>query len=244
MSDHPFADVIKIPVKQSGARRRPGQKLPQVLAEGEKPTVSSVADAPSSMPVPAAPSRWRGGAPPYVQLRVMRRIGRGRLVESLRHSEDERLLKFLALLEDPRNANLELRDLYQRCKLSVLDILGAFRRYQLDLAMVELFEQLPELTRDSVKVALSRMGNCKRCDGEGVVDKAKDGTGGRKCPECKGKKSVRVAGDSAARNLVMEAAGVVGRRSVTIQAGKGHGAGDFESDISNVVVVPAREVKE
>ena len=54
------------------------------------------------------------------------------------------------------------------------DLLGAFRRFQLDLAMLDLFEWLPAVSRDAARVALSRRGNCRRCDGLKKVQDATD----------------------------------------------------------------------
>ena len=62
------------------------------------------------------------------------------------------------------------------------------------------------------------------------------------CPECRGKGYVRVPGDAAARAAVLDAAGVTGKKQVIRVPVFGDEA--FETDISRVVVVPAREVKE
>jgi hypothetical protein len=132
--------------------------------------------------------------------------------------------------------------IYRECGLSVLDLLSAFRRFQLDLAMLDLFESLPAVSRDAARVALSRRGNCRRCDGLKRVQDAEDGPY-RMCPECRGRGYVRVPGDAAARAVVMEAAGITGKKAV-VQVNHKFGDEAFESDISRVVVVPAREVKE
>jgi hypothetical protein len=177
-----------------------------------------------------------------VKARVMRRLGRDRLLECLRYCDDKRLLRFAHAIADPANSDRELDVIYRECGLSVLDLLSAFRRFQLDLAMLDLFESLPAVSRDAARVALSRRGNCRRCDGLKRVQDEKEGAF-RMCPECRGRGYIRVPGDPQARAVVMEAAGITGKRAV-VQVTHKFGDEAFESDISRVVVVPAREVKE
>ena len=239
---HPFADLVdvgRLIVRRHGAVRVRRQE--QDVCEA--PPVNGSTDTPPAPVIPDAPFPGVSLVTKAdVKARVMRRLGRDRLLECLRYCDDKRLLRFAHAIADPANNDRELDQIYRECGLSVLDLLSAFRRFQLDLAMLDLFESLPAVSRDAARVALSRRGNCRRCDG---LKRVQDAEGGpyRMCPECRGRGYVRVPGDAAARAVVMEAAGITGKRAV-VQVTHKFGDEAFESDISRVVVVPAREVKE
>jgi hypothetical protein len=251
---HPFADLVELgglfkPRPVRVRRETPDEELPGQADAGPAAVLVGEKDA-SSVPQDANPSPAPDAPFPDtalvtkadVKARVMRRLGRDRLLECLRYCDDRRLLRFAHALADPANNDRELDAIYRECGLSVLDLLSAFRRFQLDLAMIDLFEALPAVSRDAARVALSRRGNCRRCDG---LKRVQDAEGGpfRMCPECRGRGYVRVPGDAAARAVVMDAAGVTGKKAV-VQVNHRFGDEAFESDISRVVVVPAREVKE
>ncbi len=263
---HPFADLVDT---HTLSRRRNGPVKPRKEVSEELPDDEASPGQADAEPVSSALDREAGTSvitgdsssplapsPLFpvsgdlatkhdVKVRVMRRLGRDRLLECLRYCDDRRLLRFAHALADPANDERELDQVYRECGLSVVDLLGAFRRFQLDLAMLDLFEWLPAVSRDAARVALSRRGNCRRCDGLKKVPIAEDKPDGpsRMCPECRGKGYVRVSGDAAARAAVLDAAGVTGKKQV-VQVNHRFGAEAFESDISRVVVVPAREVKE
>jgi len=258
---HPFADLVDTHTlaRRKGPtrpRKEPQEEVSDADAPEDDPAVGTKGQvtAPSeeaevqSSPYPPSPI-----LSPFpvsgdlatkhdVKVRVMRRLGRDRLLECLRYCDDRRLLKFAHALADPQNNERDLDQIYRECGLSVVDLLGAFRRFQLDLAMIDLFEMLPAVSRDAARVALSRRGNCRRCDGLKKVQDEKDGPY-RMCPECRGDGWIRVPGDSQARAAVLDAAGLTGKKAV-IKVPLFPGDEAFETDISRVVVVPAREVKE
>ena len=82
--------------------------------------------------------------------------------------------------------------------LSSIDLLDAFRNFQLLRGIIEMSRVAPEIMADVAEDARSRMETCKGCQGEGTVNT-------RRCPQCEGEGLTRVPGDYRARKLIFQA---------------------------------------
>ena len=141
--------------------------------------------------------------------RVFESIGRNAMLDTLTAAQDPRAQHLLELMMDPQYRNFTFPKLCERSGLSVTQVLDLFRKYKLDLGMIEMSKQVPRIMRDVARDAQSTMAYCRRCDGTGEVP---DGDTERVCPACKGAGEVRITGNEKARQLVFEAFHLTGKR--------------------------------
>ncbi len=136
--------------------------------------------------------------------RLADNISQDEMVGALYSSTDERAVRLLQMMGDPAFAHFSLGKLCQRVGLTSIDLLNAFRNYQLLRGIVEMSRVVPEIMADVAEDARSRMGICKGCEGERTVNT-------RRCPQCEGDGQVRVPGDYRARKSMFEALGLIGK---------------------------------
>jgi hypothetical protein len=124
-------------------------------------------------------------------------ITQDEMVGSLYCSTDERAVQLLQMMTDPAYSRFTLGKLCQRVGLNSIDLLNAFRNYQLLRGIVEMSRVVPEVMADVAEDARSRMGICKGCQGKGLIDT-------RRCPQCEGAGVTRVPGDHRSRKLLFQ----------------------------------------
>ena len=139
---------------------------------------------------------------------IMKRLGenitRDEMVGALYSSTDERAVRLLQMMGDPAFANFSLGKLCQRVGLTTIDLLNAFRNFQLLRGILEMSRAVPEVMANVAEDARSRMETCKGCQGEGTVNT-------RRCPQCEGEGLTRVPGDHQSRKLLFQTLGLIGK---------------------------------
>ncbi len=139
---------------------------------------------------------------------IMKRLGenitRDEMVGALYSSSDERAVRLLQMRGDPAFAHFSLAKLCQRVGLTTIDLLNAFRNFQVLRGIIEMSRVAPEVMANVAEDARSRMETCKGCQGKGMIDT-------RRCPQCEGEGQVRVPGSHRARKLLFEALGLIGK---------------------------------
>jgi len=129
--------------------------------------------------------------------RLATTLSQDELVGALHSSADERAVRLLQMMGDPAFAQFSLGKLCQRVGLTSIDLLNAFRNYQLLRGIIEMSRVAPEIMADVAEDARSRMETCKGCQGEGMINT-------RRCPQCEGEGVARVPGDYRARKLMFQ----------------------------------------
>lgn len=140
--------------------------------------------------------------------RLATTLGNDEMVGALSSSADERVVRLAEMMIDPAYSRFTLGKLCQRVGLSSIDLLDAFRRYKMDMGIVEMSRRAPTIMADVAEDAQSRMEACKKCHGTGTVkDKNTEEMG--RCLHCAGQGQVRVPGDYRARKLMFQALGLI-----------------------------------
>ena len=117
-------------------------------------------------------------------------------------STDERAVRLLQMMTDPAYSRFTLAKLCERVGLTSMDLLDAFRNFQLLRGIIEMSRMAPEVMADVAEDARSRMETCKGCQGKGMINT-------RRCPQCEGEGLRRVSGDYRARKLMFQALGLI-----------------------------------
>ena len=124
--------------------------------------------------------------------------------------ENPRISGLINLLLDPDYRKVSLGKLCEKMGISTHEVVDHFRKTKLDQALLGMYDHVPEILEDTAIDAKSVERTCWKCFGEGEVKKDKDTL--VICPECAGSKRLRKPGDSDARKLVFETAGLAGKR--------------------------------
>lgn len=156
----------------------------------------------------------------------MSAVGKDEMVQALEHTHDPRHGKLAKLLVDPRRP-LTLVKACKEADVTLADFVEAFQKYQVHLGTVRLMRHIPQVMEDVGEDAKSRSEPCMRCDAWGYIKVGDDVVlqeeqpewvpdGNRLCPQCHGRKEVRVPGDKLARELVFEAVGLTGKKAPAV----------------------------
>lgn len=177
-------------------------------------------------------------------IRMEKNIKRDELASALsHHTEDNKSVSALVdRLLDPEYANVSLGTLCQRSGLSLHQLMDFFRKTKLDEGLIRAFKHVPDMLEDTAKDALRTEESCWKCQGDGeipVVGDDEDDEGEESkspCPECKGKGSIVVPGNTDARKLMFETAGLTGKRGPLIAQQFNLGTGvDSQEDVMKSV---------
>ncbi len=126
-------------------------------------------------------------------------VGRDKMLEVLDWSADQRAVALAAMLCDPAYRRFSFAKLCQRVGLRHVDVLDLFRRHQLDLAILRVSCRLPDVMRQTADDALSRMEDCRVCDGAGEIPVGKKM---KLCRACKGRGEIYTKGDLACQKII------------------------------------------
>ena len=80
-------------------------------------------------------------------------VGRDKMLEVLDWSADQRAVALAAMLCDPVYRRFSFAKLCQRVGLRYQDMLDLFRRYSLDLALLQMSTHLPDVMRQTAEDA-------------------------------------------------------------------------------------------
>lgn len=161
---------------------------------------------------------------------------------ALESSTDPKFVNFLAARINPLYKNHSLASLARKFNVTLADLDDLYRNYQLHVGMVRMMEHVPQVLVDVAEDAKSRIVVCSRCDGEGKLLDEKQNQ--RECPVCNGIGRVRQSGDKAARDLVFESIGLIGKRGpmVAIQNNFGLDSGLEDTLLSTAKLISATTV--
>ena len=134
--------------------------------------------------------------------RLATTLSQDEMAGALHSSTDERVHRLAEMMGDPAFAHFSLGKLCQRVGLTSIDLLNAFRNYQLLRGIVEMSRVAPEVMANVAEDARSRMEICKGCEGKGTVN-------ARRCPQCEGEGLTRVPGDHRSRKLMFQTLGLI-----------------------------------
>lgn len=169
---------------------------------------------------------------------------------ALDFSKDPKYQMLLVAINNPNLSTCTFPELCKRCNLSINDIAGVWRNYQLSRGMIQMMNHMPQVMEDVAVDAQSRTVTCVACGGLGKVQKVQAKTGRtleRICEKCRGDGKVRIMGDKDSRKLAFEAAGLLQSAQVNVntQVNVGGGLPSLEDEIGlaeKAFDVKAREV--
>lgn len=151
------------------------------------------------------------------------------------HTEgNPRVEALVARLLDPEYKDVALGTLCERVGLSIHQLMDFYRKTKMDEGVMRVHKHVPDILEDTAKDALRTEESCWKCQGEKEI---KDGEGKKSpCPECKGKGTIIVKGDTDARKLIFETVGLTGKKGPLIaqQFNLGGGADTQEDVMKNV----------
>lgn len=127
----------------------------------------------------------------------------------------------------------------KHCGITLPELMQEYGRYRTAQAIRIAMDRSPIIITHAADDAENRKVVCPRCDGFGTLDldmkedepKRKKATI-RTCPECEGVGRVTQSGDAEARKLVLEVAGIAGKKGPVVDARSvhyGHGVFSVES---------------
>lgn len=155
---------------------------------------------------------------------------------SLAAHADNRFRVFLARLSETRFKRYSLAAIAKGCNISLTEFADFWQKSQNMRTLALAQDGLFDVTSDIITDAKSKPMACERCDGFGwlyvdsdlaaqpgvrrLVPRDKESKQIRACPTCKGTCLVTKSGDTDSRRMLMDIAGVGGRKgsAVTINA--------------------------
>jgi len=163
-------------------------------------------------------------APAPVEM-FMNAVGRDEMVQALEHSGDPRMGRLVKLLMDVRPISVPAA--CRKASVTMVDFVEAYQKYKVHEGTVRLMKHIPQVMEDVGEDAKSKSEPCMRCDAWGYVKLREDEhlieeqpawvpEGNRICPQCHGRKEVRVPGDKLARELAFEAVGLTGKKAPAV----------------------------
>ncbi len=102
---------------------------------------------------------------------------------------------------EPAYRSFSFAKLCQRVGLRYQDMLDLFRRYSLDLALLQMSTHLPDVMRQTAEDARSRTEICGACAGAGEIPVGKKMM---LCRACEGRGERYIMGDWNCRKLIWE----------------------------------------
>ena len=117
----------------------------------------------------------------------------------------------------------------KRQGLTLIELMDTYGRYRTSQAIRVAMDRSPKIMTHTADDAENRMVVCSRCDGFGTldIDREEESVKRQKallrtCPECKGTGEVNQSGDSEARKLIFEVAGIAGKKGPMVDARQIH----------------------
>ena len=120
--------------------------------------------------------------------------------------ENAKAERLLALLSNPLFARATIGKLAVMSGMPAAELILLFTSAKKAEGIIRMGRKLPDVMEETADDALSKKVTCERCGGEGRVKDAS-------CKSCKGAGVVVVKGDLDNRKLVLEMAGLIGKRA-------------------------------
>jgi len=136
-------------------------------------------------------------------------------------SPSPKMQAFFMDLCHPRASEFSFSELAKHNNVSPVEIVELLRDFNKSKTILNMLSAMPEVGTDVVNDARSVRISCRRCDGLKKIESremewSEDDEGRKirvpklvKCPECRGKGTVRKAGDATARKMAFEATGII-----------------------------------
>jgi hypothetical protein len=146
---------------------------------------------------------------------------------ALASAGDNRFVRFLELMSDPRQPRSTLSALAKKVGITLDEFQKWYRSVTTQRAIAIFQERAPRIAEHTADDAESRDAGCDRCDGLGWIGAQSGidpapagyrlmGTSSegmeiwvRSCPQCSGTAKIRIPGDRYARDQVFHGAGVI-----------------------------------
>lgn len=116
-------------------------------------------------------------------------------------------------LADPKMMTVSTQGLLARHKISGARFLEIWRDHHAAEALALISPEFPALYRDIADNAKSHQVYCQVCNGTGA---ARAKTPSLHCPRCKGVGVILEPGDKDSRRLMLEIAGLIGKKGPTV----------------------------
>lgn len=142
------------------------------------------------------------------------------MLQLLRGSADDRVLKLVECLlsVNPDMQKRSLASLATLCRLSQADLIREITRARVQEGVLRMSKHMPKVLEDTAVDARSTTAICENCMGTGDVI---HNDGLVTCPRCSGKGKIRKAGNTEARKLVFEAAGLTNKKGPAVNVNVG-----------------------
>lgn len=170
--------------------------------------------------------------------RLVESIGEDELQEALALSTEDKFQLMLGKLAGSKQGIVAVA---KSCGIKQYELADLMRKSAQQKALLKMAEGLPAVAEDLVYDALSKTGNCPRCDGYGEIPDERAMIGGdpeqliyRQCPECGGQKTRDIVGDAESRKLLMEAAGITNKKGPLVAINQNFGMPQFGSVIGEL----------
>lgn len=142
------------------------------------------------------------------------------LKTALAQSETPKIQQFLKDLVSTKHKRWTISAIATKNGVTPAMLSDIWRKYNLSKGMLVLLNGIPEVSEHIVIDAKSTKDVCSRCDGLGKIYGMPESDDKPKpildCPLCDGKGTVRKAGNSEARKLMFEAAGITNKRGPNV----------------------------
>lgn len=131
-------------------------------------------------------------------------------VEAVQLQDDDRFRAFHASIIDKRNARLTIVALCRRHRLTLTDLQEMWRAHQVARGVMGMSTYLPKVMENVAKDADSFQDICPTCQGKGKLSRKSRVA----CPRCNGHGVIQKPGDIESRRMLLEATGVIGKKSL------------------------------
>ena len=133
-------------------------------------------------------------------------------------ASDIRFRNFVELLGNGWYKSYTLATLAKKCDISLPQFAEFWQSSQKTIAIARAQGALPDLFANLIEDAKTKDVTCSRCDGYGFVPESSNSDDGvpakiRTCPQCKGTGTQKEVGNLHARDRILEATDMRGKRS-------------------------------
>lgn len=153
--------------------------------------------------------------------RLERSVPREEMVQLLQSSGDDRVMKLVECLlsSNPDMMKRSLASIASVCRLTQADLIRELSRARVQEGVLRMSKHIPKVLEDTAIDAKSRFEVCENCLGTGdMMDRENEPV---KCVHCNGKGKIRKPGNTEARKLVFEAAGLTNKKGPGVNVNVG-----------------------
>jgi len=154
-------------------------------------------------------------------IRLERSVPREEMVQLLQASGDDRVQKLIECLLSPNPEMMKrsLASIAALCRLTQADLIRELSRARVQEGVLRMSKHIPKVLEDTAIDAKSSFEVCSQCRGTGDTTDREDIP--TKCRYCNGKGKIRKAGNTEARKLVFEAAGLTNKKGTGVNINVG-----------------------